>query len=99
MVTWLSCLQAARFHPPSPAVLRTVPPDASTTPDITVTPDATLNGQITDVNFLGSVIRVRVNLGGETIALDTFNNSRTPPPTIGDRTKVTFASNDVLVLH
>lgn len=61
--------------------------------------DAELHGKITDVHFLGSVIRVRVNLGTETIALDTFNNSRTPPPTIGDSTKVTFASNDVLVLH
>ncbi|RFC67017.1 MULTISPECIES: ABC transporter ATP-binding protein [Mesorhizobium] len=61
--------------------------------------DTELHGKITDVHFLGSVIRVRVNLGAETIALDTFNNSRTPPPTIGDSTKVTFASNDVLVLH
>ena len=61
--------------------------------------DAELHGQIADVNFLGSVIRVRVDLGKESIALDTFNNSRTPPPSIGAPAKITFASNDVLVLH
>ncbi|MBX3598022.1 MAG: ABC transporter ATP-binding protein [Rhizobiaceae bacterium] len=61
--------------------------------------DSELHGKIADVSFLGSVIRVRVNLGKETIALDTFNNSRTPPPNVGDNAKVTFTSNDLLVLQ
>jgi putative spermidine/putrescine transport system ATP-binding protein len=61
--------------------------------------DATLSGQIADVHFLGSVIRVRVGLGQSTVSLDTFNNSNTPPPKIGDKAEISFSSNDVLVLH
>ncbi|MBX3566554.1 MAG: ABC transporter ATP-binding protein [Rhizobiaceae bacterium] len=61
--------------------------------------DTTISGQIADVHFLGSVIRVRVGLGGSTISLDTFNNSSTPPPRVGDRTQISFSSSDLLVLH
>ncbi|MDQ6432441.1 ABC transporter ATP-binding protein [Mesorhizobium sp. LHD-90] len=61
--------------------------------------DASLQGQIADVHFLGSVIRVRVGLGGGVVSLDTFNNSSTPPPTVGERAEISFSSNDLLVLH
>ena len=61
--------------------------------------DSTLSGKIADVHFLGSVIRVRVGLGQSTVSLDTFNNSSTPPPRIGDKAEISFSSNDVLVLH
>ena len=61
--------------------------------------DANLSGQIADVHFLGSVIRVRVGVGGGMVSLDTFNNSHTPPPVIGDKTEISFSSNDLLVLH
>jgi putative spermidine/putrescine transport system ATP-binding protein len=61
--------------------------------------DASLTGEISDVHFLGSVIRVRVGLGGDTVSLDTFNNSSTPPPAVGQKTEISFASNDLLVLH
>ncbi|MET0596274.1 MAG: ABC transporter ATP-binding protein [Mesorhizobium sp.] len=61
--------------------------------------DAMLNGEITDVHFLGSVIRVKVGVGGSTVSLDTFNNPSTPPPKVGDRTEISFASGDLLVLH
>jgi putative spermidine/putrescine transport system ATP-binding protein len=61
--------------------------------------DSTLKGHIADVHFLGSVIRVRVGLGQSIVSLDTFNNSSTPPPRIGDKAEISFSSNDVLVLH
>lgn len=61
--------------------------------------DTSLSGEIADVHFLGSVIRVRVGVGGGTVSLDTFNNSTTPPPTVGEKTQISFSSNDVLVLH
>ncbi|MFI0844540.1 ABC transporter ATP-binding protein [Mesorhizobium sp. IMUNJ 23232] len=61
--------------------------------------DANLQGQIAEVHFLGSVIRVRVGLGSSIVSLDTFNNSSTPPPAVGDKTEISFSSNDVLVLH
>jgi putative spermidine/putrescine transport system ATP-binding protein len=61
--------------------------------------DTTISGRIADVHFLGSVIRVRVGLASGMISLDTFNNSTTPPPSVGDRTEISFASSDLLVLH
>jgi putative spermidine/putrescine transport system ATP-binding protein len=61
--------------------------------------DATLNGEITDVHFLGSVIRVRVGVGGSVVSLDTFNSPSAPPPRIGERADISFAAKDVLVLH
>ena len=42
--------------------------------------DASLGGEIAEVSFLGSVIRVRVGLGKHAVSLDTFNNPATPPP-------------------
>ena len=61
--------------------------------------DASLTGQIADVHFLGSVIRVRVGVGQNVVSLDTFNNSSTPPPVVGEKTEISFSSGDVLVLH
>jgi putative spermidine/putrescine transport system ATP-binding protein len=61
--------------------------------------DASLDGHISDVHFLGSVIRIRVGVGKGMISLDTFNNSTTPPPAVGEPTSISFSSNDVLVLH
>jgi putative spermidine/putrescine transport system ATP-binding protein len=61
--------------------------------------DASLSGQISDVHFLGSVIRVRVGIGESSVSLDTFNNSTTPPPVVGEKAEISFSSGDVLVLH
>ena len=61
--------------------------------------DATLSGTIADVHFLGSVIRVRVGIGGSVVSLDTFNTSHTPPPVVGQPAEISFSSGDVLVLH
>jgi len=61
--------------------------------------DTSLAGQIADVHFLGSVIRVKVGIGGNTVSLDTFNNPASPPPSVGDKTEISFSSGDVLVLH
>jgi putative spermidine/putrescine transport system ATP-binding protein len=61
--------------------------------------DASLGGEISEVSFLGSVIRMRVDLGSNAVSLDTFNNPTTPPPNVGDRTEISFSSSDLLVLH
>jgi putative spermidine/putrescine transport system ATP-binding protein len=61
--------------------------------------DASLSGEIADVHFLGSVIRVRVGVGGSVVSLDTFNSPATPPPSVGEKTEISFSSNDLLVLH
>jgi putative spermidine/putrescine transport system ATP-binding protein len=60
--------------------------------------DARLSGEIVEVHFLGSVIRIRVSIGGSTVSLDTFNSPASPPPKVGDKAEVSFAAGDLLVL-
>ncbi|MDB5527625.1 MAG: transporter ATP-binding protein [Devosia sp.] len=60
--------------------------------------DIALTGTVSDVTFLGSVIRVRVALGKNIISLDTFNDQRTAPPARGDAITVSLASKDLLIL-
>ena len=58
-----------------------------------------LAGTIEEVNFLGSVVRVRVRFQENAISLDTFNNPNAPPPKHGDPVTVSFAPEDLLVLE
>ncbi|HEY0920352.1 ABC transporter ATP-binding protein [Devosia sp.] len=61
--------------------------------------DIVLDGTVSEVSFLGSVIRLKLDLGTNAIHLDTFNDQRTPPPAFNQKVKVTIASSDVLVLE
>jgi len=61
--------------------------------------DSRLGGQISEVSFLGSVIRVKVGVGPTAVSLDTFNNPASPPPVVGQSAEISFSSGDVLVLH
>ena len=54
--------------------------------------DASIGGLISEVSFLGSVIRVRVGLGKDAVSLDTFNNPAKPPPMVGEKTEISFSS-------
>jgi len=61
--------------------------------------DIVLDGTVSEVSFLGSVIRLKVNLGqGNAVHVDTFNDQRTPPPAHDAKVKVTLAGSDILVL-
>ena len=60
--------------------------------------DISLSGKITDVSFLGSVIRLRVDLGRNSVSLDTFNDQRTLPPALNQQVTVSIASGDILIL-
>ncbi len=57
-----------------------------------------LSGRIADVNFLGSVIRIRVNVGGSLVSLDTFNRPDLPPPAVGSTAEISVSERDLLVL-
>jgi putative spermidine/putrescine transport system ATP-binding protein len=64
-----------------------------------VSRDITLEGTVDEVSFLGSVIRVKVDLGeGSTVHLDIFNERNTPPPAHDSRIKITLSGHDILVL-
>lgn len=60
--------------------------------------DTVLTGRIADVNFLGSVIRLRADLGGTVVDFDTFNAPDAPPPTPGTEVELSFSSRDLLVI-
>ncbi|WP_323022373.1 ABC transporter ATP-binding protein [Pararhodobacter sp.] len=60
--------------------------------------DIVLPARVTEVHFLGSVIRIRVETGGTSLSLDTFNRPETPPPPLGSQTEVSIAASDVIVL-
>ena len=60
--------------------------------------DTTLSGSITDVGFLGSVVRLRVDVAGTPINIDTFNINTATPPQRGDAVTLHLAAKDVLTL-
>ena len=57
-----------------------------------------LRGRIEQVSFLGSVVRIRVSFGENSISLDTFNNPNLRPPRQGDEVTVGFAPEDLQVV-
>ncbi|HTM79296.1 MAG TPA: ABC transporter ATP-binding protein, partial [Devosia sp.] len=61
--------------------------------------DITLTGTVSDVTFLGSVIRLRVALGQNSVSLDTFNDQRSAPPARGDAISMSLSSKDLLILR
>ena len=61
--------------------------------------DSLLSGRISDVSFLGSVIRVRIGVGDNSVSLDTFNNPSVPPPVAGSPAEISFSGSDLLLLQ
>lgn len=60
--------------------------------------DATLQGVVKSVDFLGSVMRTKVEAAGAVIAFDAFNDPALPPPQRGEQMAIHFAPETVLVL-
>ena len=60
-----------------------------------------LNGKVVDVSFLGSIVRVRIQVGGEggpTVAVDSFNEPTLKTPEVGDAAEFSFPADGPLVL-
>jgi putative spermidine/putrescine transport system ATP-binding protein len=60
--------------------------------------DANLTGKIRAVEFLGSVIRMKIAAGGAELALDAFNDPSRPPPAAGKQIVVHFSKSAVMAL-
>jgi putative spermidine/putrescine transport system ATP-binding protein len=60
--------------------------------------DNLLNCTVDNITFLGSIVRVALRVGKDLINMDTFNNPYLALPELGDRVKITFSSEAVLVL-
>ncbi len=57
-----------------------------------------LTGRVASVDFLGSVVRVRLDLGTQTVAFDMFNTAGAPPPREDEQVSPGFDPADVLIL-
>jgi putative spermidine/putrescine transport system ATP-binding protein len=57
-----------------------------------------MEGTVEDVNFLGSIVRIRLRFGENALSLDTFNNPNLSLPRPGQRLAVSFPREAVLVL-
>ena len=59
-----------------------------------------LSGTVTDVSFLGSIVRIRIALGGDgpIVILDEFNEPTLKLPTIGETATISFPADGPLVL-
>jgi putative spermidine/putrescine transport system ATP-binding protein len=58
-----------------------------------------MRGTVEDVNFLGSIVRIRVRFTENVISLDTFNNPHRTPPKPGQALTVNFPREAVLALE
>jgi putative spermidine/putrescine transport system ATP-binding protein len=58
-----------------------------------------MHGTVQDVDFLGSIVRIRVRFRDNAISLDTFNNPRLSLPQRGQAVTVSFPREAVLALE
>jgi len=61
--------------------------------------DVALSGMISAVDFLGSVIRISIDAGANSLTIDMFNDPGSPPPVVGAEITVHVAPDNVLVLQ
>jgi putative spermidine/putrescine transport system ATP-binding protein len=61
--------------------------------------DVTLAATITEVAFMGSVIRIKADTGGRTVSLDMFNHPHSPPPPVAAKVMLNIASGDFIQLN
>ena len=63
------------------------------------TGNTTLTGQVVSSHFLGSVIRTRMDVAGNTVSFDMFNDPNMAPPAIGDTVALKIDSADLIILQ
>ncbi len=59
--------------------------------------DVTLTGTVSEIGFLGSVLRLKVDVQGTQLSIDTFNANAVPPER-GDTVTLHLAGRDILAL-
>jgi putative spermidine/putrescine transport system ATP-binding protein len=60
-----------------------------------------VKGKVIDVSFLGSIVRIRVAVGGDNgpiVSLDEFNESTLKLPEVGETLTINFPADGPLVL-
>jgi ABC-type spermidine/putrescine transport systems, ATPase components len=49
-----------------------------------------LNGKVEAISYLGSIVRIRLDVEGNSVSMDVFNEHKLTIPTVGDNYQVTF---------
>jgi putative spermidine/putrescine transport system ATP-binding protein len=49
-----------------------------------------LSGRVDAITYLGSIVRIRVEIEGHPVSLDVFNERKQKIPTVGDPFQVNF---------
>ncbi len=58
-----------------------------------------VEASLDSISFLGSIVRIQVRTGANAFYMDTFNNPFLELPKVGDKIKITFSKEAVLVLR
>ena len=61
--------------------------------------EALMPATVEEVQFMGSVIRLRADVAGSKVSLDTFNRADQPPPAIGQKVDISLSGKDLIVLR
>lgn len=61
--------------------------------------ETVLSARVTGVEFMGSIIRLRADVAGTAVSLDTFNRADQPPPTLGAAVEISLSGKDAILLH
>ena len=49
-----------------------------------------LNGKVDGITYLGSIVRIRVDVEGHLISMDLFNERKLKMPLVGEAFQITF---------
>jgi putative spermidine/putrescine transport system ATP-binding protein len=61
--------------------------------------ETVVSGQVEGVEFMGSIIRLRARVAGETVVMDTFNRADQPPPVPGAQIEISLSGKDAILLN
>ncbi|MHC2360570.1 putative spermidine/putrescine transport system ATP-binding protein [Rhizobium leguminosarum] len=90
--------QSVAAHKAGETISLALRPEAGSLSD-SVKSDTALTGQVVSAHFLGSVIRTRMNVGGNVISFDMFNSPGTTPPQAGETVTLRFMAADLLIIR
>ncbi|MBY2931191.1 ABC transporter ATP-binding protein [Rhizobium brockwellii] len=90
--------QSVAAHKVGETISLALRPEAGSLSD-SVKSDTALTGQVVSAHFLGSVIRTRMNVGGNVISFDMFNSPGTTPPQAGETVTLRFMAADLLIIR
>ncbi|MBY3464375.1 ABC transporter ATP-binding protein [Rhizobium laguerreae] len=90
--------QSVAAHKTGETISLALRPEAGSLSD-SVKSDTALTGQVVSAHFLGSVIRTRMNVGGNVISFDMFNSPGTTPPKAGETVTLRFMAADLLIIR